>query len=122
MVRFVITEFFRKPHEQYEDFTGVVQFWFHKNGNTKRYRKRFTKKNWVDYFYDEDGKLHNDYEQPAIINTNGNMEYWLHGKKHRGHFEPAVVNINGTKEYWVYGDKRFETAFIKRNTKFFNTR
>lgn len=108
--RFVITEFFRKPDED----DGLTKIWFHKRTwKEKRVIIIIGNENF-DCFYDEDGKLHRDHGQPAVLRSTECEKYYFHGKLHRGHFEPAVIYQNGKKEYWVYGEKRFETlALIK---------
>jgi|ERR1035437_8209107 hypothetical protein len=105
LCRFVITEFFRKPDEDW----GVKKIWFHKG--TNKYKRKIDSyyKYTEDIFFDDEEKIHRDFGQPAIITSTGREEYWIHGKCHRGHFEPAVIYPDGSKEYWVHGEKRSET-------------
>ena len=112
--RFVITEFFRKPDEDY----GHLKIWrYRTTGHEKRkfYFPHQNQNDWVDMFFDTDGKSHREHGQPAVIHSSGYEKYYFHGKLHRGHFEPAVIEPNGRKEYWVYGEKRFETLALTKN-------
>lgn len=109
--RFVITEFFRKPDEDY----GHVKIWYHKKTWKEKRHLVFNGKDEIlDTFYDEDGRPHRDYGQPAMIHSSGAEKYYVHGKLHRSHFEPAVIHGDGRKEYWVYGEKRSETGTLFR--------
>lgn len=50
------------------------------------------------------GKPHRK-DGPAILIWNGNKEYYINGKRHREGGLPAIININGELEYWFYGEK-----------------
>jgi hypothetical protein len=113
--RFVITEFYREPDENY----GNLKIWYHRRTKELK-RQTITYANsvdWLDTFYDENGKVHRDGDEPATLSSTGLVIYYFHGKIHRGHFNPAVIYENGRQEYWVYGEKRFETLALK-NTNY----
>ena len=112
--RFVITEFFRKPDEDYDN----VKIWYHKTTWKEKRHIVENKDEFLDTFYDEDGRPHRDFFQPAVIHSSGMEKYYVHGNLHRGHFEPAIIHHDGRKEYWVYGQKRFETADLTKNSLF----
>jgi hypothetical protein len=107
--RFVLTEIFRKPDEDF----GHIKNWYYKNGVIKR-----TIILYPDYlcdkFYDKEGRLHKENE-PAIVASRGEMHFYVHGQRHRGHFEPAIIWSDGRKEYYVYGEKRFETFDLTKH-------
>jgi hypothetical protein len=119
--RFVITEFFRKPHEIIDEGFQIIYVWYNKKG--KAIREQYFRRNndgiichseYRDRFYDENGVLHNDTGEPAALDSHTEFkEYYLHGERHRGHFQPAVIKANGEREYWVYGEKRFSTLSLK---------
>jgi len=107
--RFVITEFFRTPNVDW----GIVKIWYYRNTDVLK-RRIIIYPNFIeDKFFDNEGAVHRDYGQPAIITSSGGESYYYHGKLHRGHFEPAVIYSDGLEEYWVYGEKRFETASLR---------
>ena len=112
--RFVITEFFRQPYEDY----GHTKIWYHKDTWKEKRVIFYEKDGTLDNFFDKDGKLHRDNDHPATIHSSGIEGYYFHGKIHRGHFKPAIIYPNGIKEYWVYGEKRFETLSLTKNELF----
>ncbi len=65
----------------------------------------------VNRYYDISGKLHRENDQPAIVRSDGSVEYYLDGKRHRNIFDsegnrkPAIVRSDGSTEYWVNGNK-----------------
>jgi len=103
--RFVITEFFRTP----DIATNSIYVWYFKNSDTIKRELIFEKGYFCDKFYNKQGQKHRNNGEPAVIDSQGHMQFAINGKLHRGHFEPAVIYPSGTKEYWVYGEKRFET-------------
>lgn len=107
--RFVITEFFRKPDEDF-DFNKI---WYHKNTNIIKRIIIYYPDYLTDKFYDKDGELHKDNDEPAIITSEGEMHYYLHGNRHRGHYAPAIIWSDGRKEYYVHGELRFKTADLR---------
>lgn len=112
--QFVITEFFRKPDEDY----GDRKIWFYKNTlNKKREISIFENGSIVDIFFDEKQYIHRDFHQPSFISNNV-IKYYVHGKLHRGHFEPAVIHSSGEKEYWVFGEKRFSSVSLSKDNSF----
>lgn len=49
------------------------------------------------------GRLH-CADGPAIIYSNGAVEYWFDGERHRDPAEgPAVIHPDGTEYYFVHG-------------------
>lgn len=62
---------------------------------------------------DSEGKIlyinsQGDYHRndgPAIIHTDGKVEYYYHGKLHRENNEPAVIFPNGSNIYYSWGIK-----------------
>lgn len=104
--RFVITEFFRTPHEQ----SGSILVWYHKNSFVVKREIILGDNNYFcDRFYNKNGERHRDNGEPAVIESNGSLMFYFNGKKHRSHFEPAIIHPNGVKEYWVYGELRRTT-------------
>jgi hypothetical protein len=108
--RFVITEFFRNPDEDYE----IVKIWRHKNTGEQKRKIEIHGKFCMEIFFDNEGLRHRDFQQPAYLDSNGRLEFWVHGHLHNGQFEPAIIHSDGRKEYWVYGEKRSETATLKK--------
>lgn len=51
------------------------------------------------------GKLHREYDLPAIIYANGDQFWYQHNKRHRDNDLPAVIYENGT-QHWYRHDKR----------------
>ena len=107
--RFVMTEFIKKPDEDF----GLVKIWYHKETGHLKKKVQYHGTVIVEEHFDKTGLYHREYGLPARIYSDGGEQYYFHGKRHRGHFEPAVIYSNGQKEYWVYGEKRFETAKLK---------
>lgn len=55
------------------------------------------------YYVDDDGHLHRDNDQPAVI-SNGGVSIWLrHGKLHRDNDRPALVNDEGITAWYRNG-------------------
>jgi len=105
--RFVITEFFRKP----DCDNGIVALWYYKNTNIVKREIIFEgSKFFCDTFYDSLGKRHRNNDEPAMVYSDGHMQWYNHGDRHRGHFKPAIIRENGECEYWVYGELRFKTG------------
>ena len=51
----------------------------------------------------KDGKVHRNYDLPAIFHKSGTKEWWKHNQKHRENDLPAVEYANGDKEWWCCG-------------------
>ena len=51
----------------------------------------------------QNGKLHRDNDQPAIICSNGNQTWYQNGKLHRDNDQPAIIYPNGKKEWYQNG-------------------
>jgi hypothetical protein len=66
---------------------------------------------WVD----STGNSHRDYDLPAIIWSDGSMEWNQHGLRHRDNDQPAVVWHDGRTYWYTHGvsylDRRPSTAF-----------
>lgn len=54
-------------------------------------------------YFNKDDRLHRIHG-PAIICTNGSVEWWVEGNLHRIN-EPAVIWPSGYKEWWEYGKR-----------------
>lgn len=59
------------------------------------------KTNGTYEFYNKNNELHNT-EGPAVVKSNGTIEYWENGKLHRID-EPAIQRLDGSFEWWVGG-------------------
>ncbi len=113
--RFVIVETFREPKDDF----GYIKIWYYrKNRQEKQIRIIESDGNYIDMFYDEDGKLHRDGDLPAMCDTRGYQKFYYHGVVHRGHFSPAIIHRDGSYEYWVFGEKRGESFSAKRQSGF----
>lgn len=109
--RFVIVEICREPDED----LGYIQIWYYKkNRQEKQVRIIESDGSFLEMFYDEDGEWHRDGDLPAFYHTNGHQKYYYHGILHREHFSPAVINTDGLLEYWVYGEKIGESCVVKK--------
>lgn len=109
--RFVIIEVYREPHED----LGYIQIWYYrKNRQEKKIKIIESNGDCLEVHYDENGKYHREGDLPAMHHTNGHQKYYYHGVLHRGHFTPAVVKSNGILEYWVYGEKRGESCVMRK--------
>jgi len=51
-------------------------------------------------WYDDEGRLHRDNDLPAVIGTNGDMDWYYHGKLNRV-TGPAKTKANGNVKYYV---------------------
>ncbi len=68
-------------------------------------------------YYDKDGYFHR-IDGPAIVHSNGRVEYFIHGKRHRedgpAYFDP----ISGVAQYFLYDSVCYlpskDTFFGKR--------
>ena len=54
---------------------------------------------------DEDGELHRDFDLPALIWENGQVEWWWHGVPHRNAAGPALIRPDGGLEYYLHGTR-----------------
>ena len=51
-------------------------------------------------WHDSEGKLHRDWDAPAVIERIGGQYWYLHGQLHRDHDQPAVIDpIQGYRWY-----------------------
>ena len=60
-------------------------------------------------FYDKDYNLHNE-NGPAVINPNGDCEWWLNGKKHRIDGPAISHDSDNYFEWWVDGKRHNENG------------
>ena len=60
------------------------------------------------------GKLHRD-DGPALINSDGDKEWYYHGKRHREN-GPALIHPDGTQRWFLY-DKKISKKFHKKLTQ-----
>jgi len=54
-------------------------------------------------YYNSDGEIHRDNNQPAVILANGYQAWWVNGRLHRDNDKPAVILANGYQAWWVNG-------------------
>lgn len=50
------------------------------------------------------GKLHSRDDKPAIIYSNGSIQWFTHGLPHRRGRKPAAITPSGYAEYWKIGE------------------
>ena len=81
------------------------EYWYNANGKLHRENDQpavikvdGTKKWCIN------GERHRDNDQPAFIRASGTMEWWVNSKRHRGNGQPATIWADGTKEWWVNGE------------------
>jgi len=51
------------------------------------------------------GQYHREGDKPAVIYSDGAIEYWKEGKRHRDGDKPAFIYPNGAIEYWKEGNR-----------------
>jgi hypothetical protein len=79
---------------------------FHHPIGRKVYVDRYTK----EIKYDDrtewkyNGDLHREYDQPAIVHSDGTQEWYYHNKLHREHDQPAIVVANGYEAWYYHGE------------------
>ena len=49
------------------------------------------------------GRLHRDYDLPAVIYDDGTLAWYNRNQVHRAGGKPAVILPNGEREWWVRG-------------------
>jgi hypothetical protein len=55
-------------------------------------------------WYNTKGKLHRDYDLPAIEYPDGNKQWYVNGNLHRDNGLPAIEYANGNKQWYVNGN------------------
>lgn len=54
---------------------------------------------------DSEGRLHRNWDLPAVIEQNGSMAWCQHGQLHRDGDRPARFRSRGTNEWWIHNQK-----------------
>jgi len=77
---------------------------------------------WGDQIWlDENGRLHRDGDEPAVVKANGDRQWWTHGLCTRANGKPAIVRANGYKSF--YNDEgRLVSWENDRGERFFYSR
>ena len=57
---------------------------------------KYGTKEWLD----DDGELHRDGDQPAVISADSKFWY-VHGKMQRDGDQPADIGADGSKSWWI---------------------
>ncbi len=55
------------------------------------------------HWYDEKRNLNRRGDQPSIVRSNGNVEWYKDGKCHRNGDKPAIIQADGTMYWFRYG-------------------
>ena len=50
-----------------------------------------------EYWYNANGKRHRDNDKPAVVEINGQKEWWVNDEIHRENDKPAIIWADGTK-------------------------
>ena len=56
-------------------------------------------------YYDKNGYIHRDDDQPATIDKYGTKRWYQHGKPHRDNDQPAVTDSDGLKAWYQHGER-----------------
>ena len=58
------------------------------------------------HWFDTEGRLHRDFDLPAVIYKNGSMLWYQHGQIHREHDHPAIIwDVYGGREWFYHGHR-----------------
>ena len=69
-----------------------------------KYKIKIDEYKTIKYYY-ENGRLHRDEDNLAVIYSDGCRLYYKNGEHHRDGDKPAVIESNGYKSYYKNGVK-----------------
>ncbi len=58
---------------------------------------------YMDTYYYVNGKLHRENDEPAILMSDGSIEYRICGERHREGDKPARITAKGSELYYIKG-------------------
>jgi hypothetical protein len=69
----------------------------------------------IDWFgterwYNKDGQLYRDDDEPAVVCTDGSKYWCLNGKRHRENDKPALIFADGTQCWCINGQLHRESG------------